>query len=110
MRHRAKNNFIKNRSKRLQRYGGLTIFQDGDRSPSLARIGTNHDGLLVVSIVRQNLVEIGGVVLIILNFQYFARLAGKRLFTPQKLGFSGDFTPKMESNVNETPKRHIHVV
>jgi len=75
VRHRAKNNFIKNRSKRLQRYGGLTIFQDGDRSPSLARIGTNHDGLLVVSIVRQNLVEIDGVVLIILNFQYFARLA-----------------------------------
>ena len=32
------------------------------------------------------------------NFQYFARLAWKRLFTPQKLGFSGDFTPKMGSN------------
>ena len=24
-----------------------------------------------------------------------------------KLGFSADFNPKMESNVNETPKRHI---
>ena len=24
-----------------------------------------------------------------------------------KLGFSGDFTPKMGSNVNKTPKRHI---
>ena len=33
---------------------------------------------------------------------------GKRLFTPPKLGFfGGDFTPKMGSNVNETPKRHI---
>jgi len=27
----------------------------------------------------------------------------------QKLGFSGDFTPKMGSNGNETPKRHIFV-
>ena len=26
---------------------------------------------------------------------------------PPKLGFSGHFTPKMRSNVNATPKRHI---
>ena len=31
----------------------------------------------------------------------------KRLFTCPKLGFSGDFTPKMGNNVNKTPKRHI---
>ena len=60
----------------------------------------------MVSIVVQNLVEIDAVVSITWNFQYFARLAGKRLFVTQKLGFSGDFTPKMGSNVNETPKRH----
>ena len=29
------------------------------------------------------------------------------IHAPQKLGFSGDFTPKMGSNVNETPKRQI---
>ena len=58
----------------------------------------------MVSIVVQNLVEIDAVVSITWNFQYFARLAWKRLFTPQKLGFSGDFTPEMRSNVNKTPK------
>jgi len=61
----------------------------------------------MVSIVVQNLVEIDAGISITWNFQYFARLAWKRLFMPQKLGFSGDFTPKMGSNVNETPKRHI---
>ena len=103
--------------KRLQRYGDLTFFQHGGRSPSWiswAPIGTTHDDHLRVSIVVQNLVEIDAVVSISWNFQFFARLAWKRLFTPQKLGFSGDFTPKMGSNVNETPKRHIlarvHVV
>jgi len=61
----------------------------------------------MVSIVVQNFVEIDAAVSITWNFQYFARLAWKRLFTPQKLGFLGYFTPKMGSNVNETPKRHI---
>ena len=73
----------------------------------LGPIGTTHDEYLMVSIVVQNLVEIDAVVSITWKFQYFARLAWKRLFTPQKLGFSGDFTPKMRSNVNETPNRHI---
>ena len=38
---------------------------------------------------------------------FFSSLARQRLFTPPKLGFTGHFTPKMRSNVNETPKRHI---
>jgi len=95
--------------KQLQRYNDLTVYSKWGPSAilDLAPIGTTHDDFLMVSIVVQNLVEIDAVVSIPWNFQYFARLAWKRLFTPQKLGFSGDFTPKMESNVNETPKRHI---
>jgi len=88
----------------------FNCFFNGGRPPSWiwwAPFGTTHDDLLMVSIVVQNLVEIDAVVSIIWNFQQFARLAWKRLFMPQKLGFSGDFTPKMGSNVNETPKRHI---
>jgi len=61
----------------------------------------------MVSIVVQNLVEIDAVASKTWNFQYFARLAWKRIFTPPKLGFSGDFTPKMGGNVNETAKSHI---
>ena len=61
----------------------------------------------MVSIVVQNFVEIDVVVSIKWNFKYFARLAWKRLFTPKNWGFLGYFTPKMWSNVNETPKRHI---
>ena len=88
----------------------FVIFQNGDRPPSwicCAPIGTTHDDHLMASIVVQYLVEIDAGVSMTWNFQYFARLAWKRLFTPPKLGFSGDFTPKMGSNVNETPKRHI---
>jgi len=61
----------------------------------------------MVSIVVQNLIEIDAVVSITWNFQYFARLVWKRLFTPQKMGVLGYFTPKMGNNVNETPRRHI---
>jgi len=58
-------------------------------------------------IVVPNLVKIDAVVSIIWHFQYFAPLAWKHLFTPLKLGFWGDFTHKMWSNMNETPKMHI---
>ena len=44
-----------------------------------------------------------------MKLSIFAHLAWKCLFTPQKLGFSEDFTPKMSSNLKETPKRHIFV-
>ena len=95
----------------LQRYSDLTVFfQNGGRPPSWIRWappGTTQDEFLMVYIVVQNLVKIDALVSMIWNFQYFARLAWKRLFTPQKLGFWGHFTPKMGSNVNETPKRHI---
>ena len=36
--------------------------------------------------------------------KYFVRLARKRLFTPPKLVFCVYFSPKMGSNINETPK------
>ena len=48
----------------------------------------------MVSIVVQNFVEIDEVVSITWNFKYFARLAWKRLFTPQKLGFLSTKPPK----------------
>ena len=40
-----------------------------------------------------NLVGIHPAVFMIFKFEYFARLAGKCLFTPQKLGFGGNLTP-----------------
>jgi len=95
-------------SKSVKRFNGF--FHNGGRPPSWicwAPIGTTRDEFLMVSIVVQNLAEIDALVSITLNFQYFALLAGKRLFTPQKLGFLGYFTPKIGSNVNEIPKRHI---
>jgi len=42
-----------------------------------------------IFITVQNLVEISAVVLIIRKFEYFARLAGKCLFTPILGVFSG---------------------
>ena len=94
---------------RSQTYGDLTLFQNGSRPPSWicwASTGTTHDDHLVVFIVVPNLVKINAVVSITWNFQYFANLAWKRLFTPPKLFFLG-ISPKMGSNINKTPKRHI---
>ena len=54
---------------------------------------TTNEEHLVVFITVQNLVGIDAVVFIICMFFYFTRLAGKRLFTPPKLGFLGDLTP-----------------
>jgi len=51
--------------KRLQRYGDLTVFQNGGRPLSWicwAPIETTHDDHLMVSIVVQNLVKIDAVV------------------------------------------------
>jgi len=58
----------------------------------------------MVSIVVQNLVEIDAGVSKIWNFQYIARLVWKRLFTPPKLGFSVDFTPKWGAMSTKPPK------
>ena len=103
-----RNKFRKDRSNRCGAIAIFVIFKNGGRPPSWicwAPIGTTHDDHLMVSIVVQNLVEVDAVVSITWNFQYFARLAWKRLFTPLKLGFSESFTPKMGSNVNKTHKR-----
>ena len=95
--------------KRLQRYSDLTVFfQNGGRPPSWtswAPIGTTHDDHLVVSIVLPNLVKIDAVVSTTWNFQYFARLAWKRPFTPPKLGFSGDFTPQNGEQCQRSPQK-----
>jgi len=92
--------------KRLPRYGDLTVFfQNGGRPPSWtcwARIRTILDDNLVVSILVQNLVEIDAVVLIVWNFRYF----GNACLRPKIVFFGGDFTPKMGSNINGTPKGH----
>ena len=50
-------------------------------------------GVSVVFMTVQNLVGIDAAVLIICMFFDFSSLTGKRLFTPPKLGFLGDFTP-----------------
>jgi len=82
------------------------FFQNGDRPSSWicwARIGTTHDDYLVVSrpIVVQNLVGIDAVVSITFNIlPHFAPIHA--LF----VRVLGDH-PKMGSNINETPKRHI---
>ena len=92
---------------RLQRYSDLTVFSKWRPPAILDLLGADWDhprgaldGLYRYAKFGWNRCRDS----ITWNFQYFARLAWKRLFSPQKLGFSGDFTPKMESNVNETPK------
>jgi len=60
---------------------------------SFGHIWTTHSEHLRVSITLQNLVMIDAVVFIICTFQYLKRLAGKCLFTPQKLGFLGNLIP-----------------
>ena len=97
--------------KRLQRYGDLTVFFSKWRLTAILDLLSAYwdhprwpfDGLYRCV----HLVEIDAVVSITWDFQYFARLDWKRLLTPPKMGFSGNFIPKMASNVNETPKRHI---
>jgi len=72
----------------LWRYCNFSIFQDGGRLPSwiwLGHIWTTHRDYLMVSV--QNLVVINAVIVIIWTFQYLVHLAGKSLFTPQKVGF-----------------------
>ena len=92
----------------IWRFNGF--FQNGGRPTSWicwAPIGTTHDDHLVVSVVVQNLVEIDAVVSIIRNFQYFACLAWKRLFTPLKLFFflgGGISPPKWVSISTKPPK------
>ena len=70
----------------------FNCFQNCGCPPSWIRwspIGITRDDHFVVSIVVQNLVKIDAVVSITWNFQYFARLAWKRLFAPQNWGFRG---------------------
>ena len=52
-------------------------------------VWTTNSEYLGVSITLQNLVTIDAVIFIIRTFQYLTRLAGKCLFTPPKLFFSG---------------------
>jgi len=62
----------------LQRYGDLTVFQNGGRPPSWicwAHIGITHNDYVVVFVTVQNLVRIDAVDSMIRNFRYFAGLA-----------------------------------
>jgi len=73
------------------------FFQDGGRPPYWIcdeRIWTTREEHLVVFITVQNLVGIDAVFFIICMFFDFNSLAGKRLFTPPKLGVLGDLTPE----------------
>ena len=92
---------------RLERWLFNVFFQNGGRPPSWicwAPIGATHDNHLVVSIVVPNLLKIDAVVSIIWNLQYFARLAWKRLFTPQKWSFEGISPPKWGAVSTKPPK------
>jgi len=109
-------NFIKIGRTVADKWWFNVFFQNGGRPPywiCWTPTGTTQDDQLVVFIVTPNLVKIDAVVSITWNFQYFARLAWKRLFAPPKLEFWGYFTPeyflgvfhpKMERNINETSK------
>ena len=111
--------FYKDRSKHYGDIAIFVIFQDGGRrhleflkirifNDLSAVRGQCASSRQISSKSVKRLQKYGDLtVSITWNFQYFARVAWKRLFTPPKLGFSGDVTPKMGSNVNETPKRHI---
>ena len=98
--------------KPFRRYGRFSIFQDCGRPPywiCFTRVGTTHEEYLVVFVTMQNLVVIGAVISII-----FCTLSLKMPIHAPKIGFLWDFTPKIGSSINETPKRHIrgrkHVV
>ena len=97
--------------KRLQRYNDLTFFQNGGRPPSWicwAPFGTTHDEFLLVSIVVQNVVE--NDALVSKTYKKLSIFCSFGLKTPihaLKIVFLRYFTPKMGTNVNETPKRHI---
>jgi len=107
VRHRA--TFHQNRSHSC-RDGNLTFFFKMAAVRYLGFVGRllgGHDDHLVVSMTTPNLVKIDAVVSITWNFQYFARLAWKRLFMPPKLGFWGYFDPQVGNNINETRKRQI---
>ena len=100
------------------RYGDFSFYQDGGRSHfGFLKFGTfngptaqerrtaspckislklhktrpRYGDFSIFPIWR--LIEIDAVVLIICMFFDFSSLAGKRLFTPPKLGFLGDLTP-----------------
>ena len=92
---------------RSQRYGDLSVFfQNGGRPPSWicwASVGTTHDDHLMVCIVVPNLVKIDAVVTITWNFQYFARLAWKRLFHAPKIGVLGVFHAQNEGQYQQNP-------
>jgi len=60
-----------------------------------------------VSFTLQNLIMIDAVVFIIWTFQYLACLAGKWLFTPQKLFFFGQFDPLNGLQYQPKPK-NVH--
>jgi len=76
------------------------LFQYGGRLPFWicgANFGTTHNENLIVFITVQNLFAIALVVLIIEKFEYFARLACKRLFTPRFWLFWAKNWGKIES-------------
>ena len=101
-------NFIKISRTVADKWWFNVFFQNVGRPPSWicwSPTGTTHDDHLVVSIVTPNLVKIDAVVSITWNFQYFARLAWKRLFTPQKLGVWGVFHPPKWGAISTKPPK-----
>ena len=99
-------NFIKIGRTVADKWWFNVFFQNGGRPLSWicwAPTGATHDEHSVVSVVSPNLVKIDAVVSITWSIQYFARLAWKRLFTPQKLGFRGIY-PQNGQQYQRHPK------
>ena len=96
--------------KRLQRYSDLTVFSKWRPSAILDLLGADWDhprrvlvGLYRCAKFRWNrCISFDNMKLSI-----FYPFGLKTPIHAPKLGVSGYFTPKMGSNVNETPKRHI---
>ena len=96
---------------RLQRYGYLTVFKKWWSSAILDLLGAywDHprrplDSLRCCAKFGRNWCRSFDN----MKLSIFCPSGLKTPIHAPKLGFSGDFTPKMRSNVNKTPKRHIY--
>ena len=91
----------------LRSYCNFSVCQDDGRPPFWIRLGhiwTTHEGYLVVFITVQNLIAIDAVVSKIWKFDFFARLAWRRLFASQKL-FFWNLTSLNGQQYQQNPKR-----
>ena len=98
--------------KRLQRYSDLTVSSKWRPSAILYLLGADWDHPLRVLVGLYRCAKFGWNRCISFDNMKLSIFCPFGLKTPihaPKIGVLGYFTPKMGSNVNETPKRHILV-